>query len=162
MENKLTFRDAERKDIPLILSFIKQIAEYEKMSEAVLADEKTLEKYIFDQKRAEVFFAMEDGKEIGFALYYFNFSTFVGRSGLYLEDVFIKQEYRNKGYGKAILKKLAEKARDLNCGRMECVCLNWNKPSIAFYTSLGAVPMSDWTTYRLDEDGIRNLAEKEF
>lgn len=162
MENKLTFRDAERKDIPLVLSFIRQIAEYEKMSDAVIADEKTLEKYIFDQKRAEVFFAMEDNKEIGFALYYFNFSTFVGRSGLYLEDVFIKEEYRHKGYGKAILKKLAEKARDLNCGRMEWVCLNWNRPSIAFYTSLGAIPMSDWTTYRLDEEGIRNLAEKEF
>lgn len=162
MENELTFRDAERKDIPLVLSFIRQIAEYEKMSDAVIADEKTLEKYLFDQKRAEVFFAMEDNKEIGFALYYFNFSTFVGRSGLYLEDVFIKQEYRHKGYGKAILKKLAEKARDLNYGRMEWVCLNWNKPSIAFYTSLGAIPMSDWTTYRLNEDGIRNLAEKEF
>ncbi|MDY3046880.1 MAG: hypothetical protein SOR23_01370 [Candidatus Enterosoma sp.] len=92
MENKLTFRDAERKDIPLVLSFIRQIAEYEKMSDAVIADEKTLEKYIFDQKKAEVFFAMEDNKEIGFALYYFNFSTFVGRSGLYLEDVFIKEK----------------------------------------------------------------------
>ena len=111
MENKLTFRDAERKDIPLVLSFIRQIAEYEKMSDAVIADEKTLEKYIFDQKKAEVFFAMEDNKEIGFALYYFNFSTFVGRSGLYLEDVFIKEEYRHKGYGKEILKKLAEEGK---------------------------------------------------
>lgn len=105
------------------------------------------------------FFALEDGKEIGFALYYFNFSTFVGRSGLYLEDVFIKEEYRYKGYGKAILKRLADIAVDLKCGRMEWVCLNWNRPSIDFYTSIGAKPMSDWTTYRLDEEDIRRLSE---
>lgn len=105
------------------------------------------------------FFAMEDGKEIGFALYYFNFSTFVGRSGLYLEDVFIKEEYRHKGYGKTILKRPADIAVDSKCGRMEWVCLNWNKPSIDFYTFIGAKPMSDWTTYRLDEEGIRRLSE---
>lgn len=105
------------------------------------------------------FFAVEDGKEIGFALYYFNFSTFVGRSGLYLEDVFIKEEYRHKGYGKAILKRLADIVVDLKCGRMEWVCLNWNRPSIDFYTSIGAKPMSDWTTYRLDEEDIRRLSQ---
>ena len=159
MDTTFAFRDAERKDIPLILQFIKEIAAYEKMSDEVIADEATLEAWIFDKEKAEVFFAMEDGKEIGFALYFHNFSTFVGRGGIYLEDVYIRPEYRGKGYGKAILKRLAAIAVERGCGRMEWVCLDWNQPSIDFYLSLGAKPMSDWTLYRLTGDALTRLAE---
>ena len=159
MNTTVAFRDAERKDVPLILQFIKEIAAYEKMSNQVIADETTLETWIFDKEKAEVFFVLEEGKEVGFALYFHNFSTFVGRGGIYLEDVYILPEYRGKGYGKAILKKLAAIAVERGCGRMEWVCLDWNQPSIDFYLSLGAQPMSDWTLYRLTEDALAQLAE---
>lgn len=155
----LEFRYAKRDDTELILSFIKNLAEYEKMSDDVVADTATLEKEIFDDKKAEVLFAEVDGKEIGFALFFHNFSTFVGRSGLYLEDIYILPEYRGKGYGKAMLKKLASIAAERNCGRMEWCCLDWNKPSIDFYLSLGAKPMSEWTTYRLSGDELKNFGE---
>ena len=159
MNTTVAFRVAERKDVPLILQFIKEIAAYEKMSNQVIADETTLETWIFDKEKAEVFFVMEEGKEVGFALYFHNFSTFVGRGGIYLEDVYILPEYRGKGYGKAILKKLAAIAVERGCGRMEWVCLDWNQPSIDFYLSLGAQPMSDWTLYRLTGDALAQLAE---
>ena len=159
MNTTVAFRDAERKDVPLILQFIKEIAVYEKMSNQVIADETTLETWIFDKEKAEVFFVLEEGKEVGFALYFHNFSTFVGRGGIYLEDVYIRPEYRGKGYGKAILKKLAAIAVERGCGRMEWVCLDWNQPSIDFYLSLGAQPMSDWTLYRLTGDALAQLAE---
>lgn len=159
MNTTVAFRDAERKDVPLILQFIKEIAAYEKMSDQVIADEMTLETWIFDKEKAEVFFVMEEGKEVGFALYFHNFSTFVGRGGIYLEDVYILPEYRGKGYGKAILKKLADIAVERGCGRMEWVCLDWNQPSIDFYLSLGAQPMFDWTLYRLTGDALAQLAE---
>lgn len=159
MNTTVAFRDAERKDVPLILQFIKEIAAYEKMSDQVIADETTLETWIFDKEKAEVFFVLEEGKEVGFALYFHNFSTFVGRGGIYLEDVYILPEYRGKGYGKAILKKLAATAVERGCGRMEWVCLDWNQPSIDFYLSLGAQPMSDWTLYRLTGDALAQLAE---
>lgn len=159
MNTTVAFRDAERKDVSLILQFIKEIAAYEKMSDQVIADETTLETWIFDKEKAEVFFVLEEGKEVGFALYFHNFSTFVGRGGIYLEDVYIRPEYRGKGYGKAILKKLAAIAVERGCGRMEWVCLDWNQPSIDFYLSLGAQPMSDWTLYRLTGDALAQLAE---
>ena len=159
MNTTVAFRDAERKDVPLILQFIKEIAAYEKMSDQVIAVETTLETWIFDKEKAEVFFVLEEGKEVGFALYFHNFSTFVGRGGIYLEDVYILPEYRGKGYGKAILKKLAAIAVERGCGRMEWVCLDWNQPSIDFYLSLGAQPMSDWTLYRLTGDALAQLAE---
>ncbi len=159
MNTTVAFRDAERKDVPLILQFIKEIAAYEKMSDQVIADETTLETWIFDKEKAEVFFVLEEEKEVGFALYFHNFSTFVGRGGIYLEDVYIHPEYRGKGYGKAILKKLAAIAVERGCGRMEWVCLDWNQPSIDFYLSLGAQPMSDWTLYRLTGDALAQLAE---
>ena len=159
MNTTVAFRDAERKDVPLILQFIKEIAAYEKMSDQVIADETTLETWIFDKEKAEVFFVLEEGKVVGFALYFHNFSTFVGRGGIYLEDVYILPEYRGKGYGKAILKKLAAIAVERGCGRMEWVCLDWNQPSIDFYLSLGAQPMSDWTLYRLTGDALAQLAE---
>lgn len=155
----LEFRYAKRDDTELILSFIKNLAEYEKMSDDVVADTATLEKEIFDDKKAEVLFAEVDGKEIGFALFFHNFSTFVGRSGLYLEDIYILPEYRGKGYGKAMLKKLASIAAERNCGRMEWCCLDWNKPSIDFYLSFGAKPMSEWTIYRLSGDELKNFGE---
>lgn len=159
MDNKLTFRNAERKDTALILQFIKELADYEKMLDEVVADETTLETWIFDKQKAEVIFALEDGKEIGFALFFHNFSTFLGRSGIYLEDLYVKPDCRGKGYGKAILKKLAAIAVERGCGRLEWWCLDWNKPSIDFYLSLGAEPMSDWTVYRIAGDTLTKLAE---
>ena len=157
--SKLTFRFAERADTPLILHFIKQLADYEKMLDEVVADEKMLEEWIFDRQKAEVIFALEDGIEVGFALFFHNFSTFLGRAGLYLEDLFVLPEHRGKGYGKAILKKLASIAVERGCGRLEWWCLDWNKPSIDFYLSLGAQPMSDWTVYRITGDTLTKLAE---
>lgn len=160
MENKLTFRYAVRKDIPLILQFIRDLAEYEKLLDEVVADEATLEEWIFDQKKAEVIFAMEKGKEVGFALFFHNFSTFLGRAGLYLEDLFVLPEYRGKGYGKQILQKLAAIAVQRKCGRLEWWCLDWNQSSIDFYLSLGAEPMSDWTVYRISRDTLQDLAQE--
>ena len=159
MENNLTFRNAERKDTGLILQFIRELADYEKMLNEVVADEATLEAWIFDKQKAEVIFAMEVGKEVGFALFFHNFSTFLGRAGIYLEDLYVKPECRGKGYGKAILKKLASIAVERGCGRLEWWCLDWNKPSIDFYLSLGAEPMTDWTVYRIAGDTLKRLAE---
>ena len=155
----LTFRNAERKDTLLILQFIKELADYEKMLNEVVADEATLETWIFDKQKAEVIFALHDGKEVGFALFFHNFSTFLGRAGIYLEDLYVKPECRGKGYGKAILKKLASIAVERGCGRLEWWCLDWNKPSIDFYLSLGAEAMSDWAVYRIAGDTLTQLAE---
>lgn len=160
MNTNLSFRNTERKDVPLILQFIKELAAYEKMLDEVVADEATLEKWIFDKQKAEVIFAAEGDTEVGFALFFHNFSTFLGRAGIYLEDLYVKPEYRGKGYGKAILKKLAEIAVERKCGRLEWWCLDWNKPSIDFYLSMGAEPMSDWTVYRISGDTLTKLAEK--
>lgn len=159
MDGDLTFRNAERKDTALILQFIKELADYEKMLDEVVADENTLETWIFDKQKAEVIFAVKEGKEVGFALFFHNFSTFLGRAGIYLEDLYVKPEYRGKGYGKAILKKLASIAVERGCGRLEWWCLDWNKPSIDFYLSLGADPMSDWTVYRISGDTLKQLAD---
>ena len=153
------FRYAKETDVALILYFIKELAAYEKMSDEVVATEELLKEWIFEKKKAEVIFALEDGKEVGFALFFHNFSTFLGRAGIYLEDLFVKPEYRGKGYGKALLKKLAEIAVERGCGRLEWSCLDWNKPSIEFYLSLGAEQMSDWTTYRITGDTLRKMAE---
>ena len=157
MREELTFRFAERKDTPLILKFIRELADYEKMLDEVVADEKTLEEWIFDRQKAEVLFAVAEGKEVGFALFFHNFSTFLGRAGIYLEDLYVQPEYRGRGYGKAILKKLAAIALERGCGRLEWWCLDWNKPSIDFYLSLGAEPMSDWTVYRIAGDTLHRL-----
>lgn len=154
-----SFRKAVREDVPLILKFIRALAVYEKMEDRVVGDEKLLESELFDRQKAEVIFALEREKEVGFALFFHNFSTFLGRSGLYLEDLFVLPEYRGKGYGKAILKKLASIAVERGCGRLEWSCLDWNKPSIDFYLSLGAAPMSDRTVYRLTGNTLKVLAE---
>ena len=148
---------AERKDTPVILDFIRQLAEYEKMADQVVADCPTLEHWLFDEKKAEVIFAVEDGVKIGFALYFYNFSTFLGRAGIYLEDLFVQPEYRGRGYGKALLTELARIAVARGCGRLEWWCLGWNKPSIDFYKSMGAVPMEDWTVYRIAGETLQNL-----
>lgn len=158
MKNELSFRYAQREDAALILKFIRALAEYEEMLDEVIADEATLEEWIFVQKKAEVIFAVENDTEVGFALFFHNFSTFLGRSGIYLEDLFVFPEYRGRGYGKALLKKLAGIAVERKCGRMEWCCLDWNKPSIDFYLSLGAAPMSDWTIYRMAEETLQDFA----
>lgn len=153
------FRFAKEEDASLILDFIKELAEYEKMSDEVVADEQTLKKWIFEKGKAEVLFAMEDGVEVGFALFFHNFSTFLGRAGIYLEDLFVKPEYRKRGHGKALIKELAKIAVSRGCGRLELSCLDWNKPSIDFYLSLGAKQMSDWTVYRFTGESLDNLAK---
>lgn len=155
----LEFRFAERKDTGIILDFINRLAEYERMTADVVATETLLEEWIFNQKKANVLFALEEGKEVGIALYFYNFSTFLGRAGIYLEDLFVLPEYRGKGFGKGLLKKLASIAVEEGCGRLEWSCLNWNQPSIDFYLSLGAAPMEEWTVYRLTGDTLRKAAE---
>ena len=156
----MDFRFANEADTPLILQFIRELAEYEHMLDQVVADEALLSNQLFQQKNAEVIFALENGKEVGFALFFHNFSTFLGRSGLYLEDLYVRPEHRGKGCGKALLQKLASIAEERNCGRMEWWCLDWNRPSIAFYRSLGAEPMDDWTVYRLTGETLARLAEQ--
>lgn len=153
------FRFAKKEDVVLILNFIKELAEYEKMSDEVVADEKILTEWIFEKKKAEVIFALENGEEVGFALFFHNFSTFLGRAGIYLEDLFVKPEYRKRGHGKALIKELARIAVERGCGRLELSCLDWNKPSIDFYLSLGAAQMSDWTVYRFSGKSLYNLAK---
>ena len=156
---QMQFRFAEEKDVPLILQFIKDLAEYEHMLDEVVATEALLTEWIFQKEKAEVIFVLEEGKEVGFALFFHNFSTFLGRAGIYLEDLYVKPEYRHKGYGKGLLKKLAQIAVERGCGRLEWWCLDWNQPSIDFYLSLGAEPMEDWTVYRIAGDTLHKLAE---
>jgi len=157
---KLTFRNAEETDCGLILFFIRELAAYEKMLDEVVATEELLKEQLFQKRRAEVIFACEDGREIGFALFFHNFSTFVGRAGLYLEDLYVLPDYRGRGYGKALLKRLAAIAVERGCGRMEWVCLDWNRPSIDFYRSLGAQPMDEWTIFRLAGDALAAAAKE--
>ncbi|MBR5603858.1 MAG: GNAT family N-acetyltransferase [Bacteroidales bacterium] len=153
-------RYAKEDEAGLVLDFIKMLAEYEKMSDEVVADEKMIHDSIFVNKDAEVIFACEDEVPIGFALFFHNFSTFVGKKGLYLEDLFVIPEKRGLGYGKSLLMRLAEIANERNCDRFEWVCLNWNTPSINFYKSLGAVPMNEWTTFRLSGDTLKKYSKK--
>ena len=151
---------ATENDCAEILNFINLLAEYEKMQNEVVATEELLKEWIFEKKKAEVIFAVEDGKKVGFALFFHNFSTFLGRAGIYLEDLFVLPEFRGKGYGKALLQRLAAIAVERGCGRFEWACLDWNKPSIDFYLSLGAKPMDIWTTYRLDGETLKNNASE--
>ena len=156
---ELSFRYAGPEDVGLILQFIRELADYEQLLHEVVATEEILTEWIFQKKKAEVIFALEEGKEVGFALFFHNFSTFLGRSGVYLEDLYVRPEYRGKGYGKGLLKALARIAVARGCGRLEWWCLDWNKPSIDFYLSLGAEPMSDWTVYRIAGDTLKQMAE---
>lgn len=152
-----TLRETSENDLSLILGFIKEIAEYEKLSHAVDVTEESLKKYVFEKRRAEVLIVEKDENPIGYVVYFYNFSTFTGTSGLYLEDVFIRSEYRGMGLGKEIFKILGKLAREEGCKRMEWVCLNWNEPSKKFYKGLGAISMDEWITFRLTEDYIREL-----
>lgn len=156
----ISFRPAVPEDCPLILSFIKALADYEKMSDQVVTTEELLREWIFEKGKAEVIFPVVDGEEVGFALFFHNFSTFLGRAGIYLEDLFIKPEHRGKGYGKATLQQLGRIALERRCGRLEWACLDWNRPSIDFYLSLDAKPMEEWTVYRLTGDSLKGLENK--
>ena len=156
--SQVEFRRAEEKDAALILRFIRALAAYEKLDGQVVATEELLREWIFEKGKAEVLFPVENGVEVGFALFFHNFSTFLGRAGLYLEDLYIRPEHRGKGYGKATLQKLARIAVERGCGRLEWSCLDWNKPSIDFYLSLGAEPMEEWTVYRLSGEKLSRMA----
>lgn len=159
MMEECSFRFAEEKDVAKVLYFIKTLAEYENMSNEVVCDEELLKETIFNKKGAEVLFVTLDGKEIGMALFFHNFSTFLGRSGIYIEDVIILEEYRGRGFGKAVFKELARIAKERKCGRLEWWCLDWNKPSIDFYLSIGAEPMDEWTVYRVAGDALDKLSK---
>ena len=156
--SELTFRKAEENDVGLILDYIKKLADYEKRLDEVIATEKELKKWIFDKSQAEVIFALEDGKEIGFALFFLSFSTYISNVNLHLEDLFIDPEYRGRGYGKALLKELAKIVVERGYGRFEWTCLSWNQPSIDFYLSLGA-EQKDWNVFHLTEDNLKKLAK---
>lgn len=150
-------RKTNKDDVETIFNFIKKIAKYEKLSNKVTGSEELLEKWLFDKKAAEVIFIETDNKVVGYALYFYNFSTFLTKPGLYLEDIFILEEYRNKGYGKMIFNYLINKAKEEGLGRMEWVVLDWNEPSINFYESLGANAQDEWIIYRLDEEALNKL-----
>lgn len=152
-------RKAAPSDSSLIFDLITKLSIYEKLESEVKTSPEELQKQIFKNKYAEVLIAEEGEIPVGFALYFFNFSTFLGKPGLYLEDLFIETEHRGKGYGKALLTELAKIAKDKHCGRMEWSVLNWNTPSIEFYKSLGAKPMDEWSVYRLTEEKIYDLAQ---
>lgn len=148
----LVIREAHKDDIPVIINLIKELALYEKLSDEVIADEQLLNQNLFVKKYAYVLIAEYDKIPVGYALYFFNFSTFVGKPGIYLEDIFVKSEYRGKGIGKELFNELKFLAKEKNCGRIEWSVLKWNKPSIDFYLSLGAKPMDDWSVFRLKEE----------
>lgn len=156
---KVNYRFATEADVGLILQFIRELAEYEKMLDEVVATEELLREWIFEKQKAEVIFALAEGQEVGFALFFHNFSTFLGRAGIYLEDLYVKPEFRGRGYGKGLLKQLAKIAVERGCGRLEWWCLDWNQPSIDFYLSLEAEPMKDWTAYRITGKTLTKLAQ---
>lgn len=155
-----SIRFAAREDIPTILEFIRALAAYEKMEDQVIADETLLETWIFEKRKAEVLLAFEGDTPVGFALFFHNFSTWLGRAGIYLEDLFVLPEYRGRGYGKLLLKRLARIAVQRGCGQLEWACLDWNEPSIAFYKSVGATALDEWTTYRVTGDALLALASR--
>lgn len=158
LENyKLKF--AEEKDVPVILGFIKELASYENLTHEVVATEELLKQSLFERRMAEVIIGEYEGKPVGFALFFHNFSTFLGRPGIYLEDLYIMPEMRGKGFGKALLSFLARLAVERDCGRLEWACLDWNQPSINFYRQLGAVPKDEWTVYRVSGGTMTRLAE---
>lgn len=157
--SEVTFRFAEERDSALVLEFIRALARYEKMEGLVVSDEVTLKDQLFARKNAEVIFAMVDGTEVGFAFFFHNFSTFLGRAGLYLEDLFVKPEWRGRGIGTKMFRQLARICKERGYGRFEWWCLDWNEPSIGFYKSMGAEAMVDWTVYRIDGDRLADLAE---
>ena len=156
----INIRNANINDSATILGFIKELAEYENMSNDVVATEELLKQNIFEKKLAEVIIAEFDNKPVGFALFFHNFSTFLGKGGIYLEDLYVQPAMRGKNIGKTLLSSLAKLAVERHCGRLECSCLNWNEPSIKFYKSQGAIPMNEWTVYRVTGNELNELASK--
>jgi GNAT superfamily N-acetyltransferase len=158
----LEIRQASETDLPLILEFIKALAEYERMADKVVATEDRLRRTLFGQPRfAEVLIGEEDGEPVAFALFFHNYSTFLAKPGLYLEDLFVKPEARGRGYGRSMLARLARIARERDCGRLEWWVLDWNTPAIEFYKKLGAVPMDEWTVFRLTGSALDELAAQD-
>jgi GNAT superfamily N-acetyltransferase len=157
--SEFNIRFAEESDVKLILQFIKSLGEYEKLSHEVVATEEKLRKTLFKQKMAEVIIGEFKGEPVGFALFFHNYSTFLGQAGIYLEDLYIIPEMRGKGFGKKMLKYLAKLAVDRDCGRLEWACLDWNEPSICFYKGLGAKALDDWTVYRLTGQTLQEMAD---
>ena len=161
MATSFEIRTTTEADVPIILGLIRDLATYEREPDAVVATEEGLREVLFGAKpSAEVLLALESGEPVGFAVYFYNFSTWLGRPGLYLEDLFVRPEKRGKGYGRALLERLAQIARERGCGRMEWAVLDWNDPAIQFYRKLGAEPMNEWTVFRLTADGIAKLASR--
>jgi GNAT superfamily N-acetyltransferase len=159
MSATFQIRSTTESDLPVILSLIRDLATYEREPDAVVATEEGLREVLFGPKpSAEVLLALENAEPVGFAVYFYNFSTWLGRPGLYLEDLFVRPEKRGKGYGRALLQRLAQIAKDRGCGRMEWAVLDWNDPAIQFYRKLGAEPMNEWTVFRLTAEGIAKLA----
>jgi GNAT superfamily N-acetyltransferase len=162
IQSSFEIRPARVEDVPVILGLIRELATYERAPDEVTATEEQLVDVLFGEKPvAEVLLAFEGKSPVGFAVFFHNFSTWLGRPGLYLEDLFVKPEKRGKGYGRALLVDLAKIARDRGCGRMEWAVLNWNDPAIQFYRKLGAKPLDEWTVFRLTRDGIAELAKSE-
>jgi GNAT superfamily N-acetyltransferase len=159
---RFTIRSATAADVPIVLELIRALAEYERAPNDVVATEQILQETLFGIKPgAEVLLLFENQDAVGFALFFHNFSTWIGRPGLYLEDLFVRPEHRGKGYGRALLVELAKIARERNCGRMEWAVLDWNEPAIEFYRKLGAKPMDEWTVFRLTRDEIDSLANSQ-
>jgi GNAT superfamily N-acetyltransferase len=155
----IEIRSAVAADVPVIAQLIRELADYERAPNEAIATEEGLREVLFgEEPAAHVLLAFETGEAVGFAVYFFNFSTWLGRPGLYLEDLFVRPSVRGKGYGRALLQRLAQIARERGCGRMEWAVLDWNEPAIGFYKTLGAKPMEEWTVYRLTSDGIAKLA----
>lgn len=159
--SEITYRPAGRGDVELIMQFIRDLAEYERLADLVVATPELLEEWLFEKRAAKVVFALCDGVEAGFALYFHNFSTFLGRAGIYLEDLYVRPEYRGRGLGLGLIKYLARECVSLRCGRLEWSCLDWNRPSIDFYLSLGAEPQDEWTTYRITGETLKKLGSGE-
>ncbi len=159
MNENFSIRSGSDADVPLILRLIRELADYERAPRDAVATEDQLREVLYAANpAAEVLLAFEDEEPIGFAVYFFNFSTWLGRPGLYLEDLFVRPQVRGHGYGRALLQRLAQLAQDRGCGRMEWAVLDWNEPAMGFYKKLGAKPMEDWTVYRLTSDRIAELA----
>jgi GNAT superfamily N-acetyltransferase len=158
--DQVTIRSATIEDVPQILFFIKELALYEKLLSEVSATEDSLAKSIFIDKKAEVIFAQYQNTAVGFALFFHNYSTFLGKPGIYIEDLFVLEQYRGLGIGKVLLRYLCRLAIERDCGRVEWWCLDWNRSSIEFYKSIGAQPMTDWTVYRVTGDILTGLARE--
>jgi len=154
------FRFAERKDTELVLDFIKRIAAYEEMPDAVKYTKESLEDWLFNRKKGEAIFVLEENKEVGFCLFYETLPGYIGRGGLYVEDLFVYPEYRGKGYGKALLKKMAEIALERECGRLEWLCLKWNINSINFYKGMGATSMDSCVSFRVEDEALKHMLAK--